>query len=63
MIYNKGTCFNCGQPSDNYEEIGNTTLYVCDRKECNRELREEMRSYESEKRERADEDNYNRYGY
>lgn len=61
MVYNKYTCFNCGEPCEDAEEIGNTTVYCCGKKECNRELRNERQSVEDEKRSRAEEDNYNRY--
>jgi hypothetical protein len=63
MTVNKGTCFNCGQPSEDYEEIGNVTLYVCSQRQCQRELRYELERAESEKRERAEEDDYSRYDY
>lgn len=63
MKYNIGYCFNCGDPCDDEEEIGNTTVCCCSKKECLRELREERMAHESEKRERAQEDDYSRYNY
>jgi hypothetical protein len=63
MKYNMGSCFNCGEDCDEEEEIGNTTVCCCSKRECQRELREERLSFEAEKRERAREDDYSRYDY
>lgn len=63
MTYNKGYCFNCGEPTENDEQIGSTTLYCCDKRECRKELREEYRSADQEKRDRAERDDYSRYDY
>jgi hypothetical protein len=63
MTYNKGYCFNCGEPTENDEQVGNTTLYCCDKPECRRELREERRSEKDEKISRAEDDGYSRYDY
>ena len=53
--YNRNYCFNCGEEVDpnDYEEIGNNIkLWVCEKKECNRELRNEIRAFNEENSER-----------
>lgn len=47
MKINENTCYYCGIKVDpnNYEEIGNTTIWVCDDRLCQKELQEEIREY------------------
>ncbi len=54
-------CFYCGEEADDYEEIGRTKLWVCNNRECRRELRHEGQAYEAEVKEKAHEDNFDRY--
>ena len=62
---NKGSCFNCGDDvdPDDYDEIGNSRVNVCDKHECSRELRGEQRAEYEDRRHRAEQDGYERYGY
>lgn len=61
MIYNKGYCFYCGEATENDEDIGNNTIYCCDKSECRHELKRERESERDEKIRRAEEDDYSRY--
>ena len=54
-------CFNCGWETDCDDELGGRKIYVCDSPECHRVLREDRRANESEVRERAEQDGFDRY--
>lgn len=55
-------CFNCGEETEDYEELPNgQKFWCCNEKECNRELRQVSREIEAEARERAEMDKYHKY--
>jgi len=49
-VYNRGYCFNCGEPTDDDYDVGRVRLYCCTQRECQRELRD----MEQEEREERD---------
>lgn len=56
-------CFNCGQETEDWEELpnGRSKLYVCGESQCQRELSQVYREIESEARQSAEDDSYSRY--
>ena len=59
---NKGFCYWCGSTEDlDEEEVGRSTVNICGAHECLRELRSERAGAESEARQDAEQDGYERY--
>jgi len=56
-----GQCFNCGEETDCDDELGGRKIYVCASQKCRRALRDDNAANESEARERAEQDDFNRY--
>lgn len=56
-------CFNCGETvSDrDWDDIGHGRVYVCDERECQRELREAQRGVVEQAQYEAGRDAYERY--
>jgi hypothetical protein len=61
MKVNRNHCYYCGIAVDpnNYEEIGNTTIWVCDDKTCQKELSGDIKIYISEENAKAEDDRKN----
>lgn len=51
------SCLNCGEETDSYDWIGS----YCDKPECDRAMRDELRGYQEELAEKARADGYERY--
>lgn len=60
---NRGSCFWCGAEvgSDDWDEIGDSRVWVCNEAECNRELRNEQRGAQEDRYYRAEQDEFMRY--
>lgn len=60
-----GRCSYCGEPGAHSELIGQCRVNVCDDSDCNRQFDDDVRDAEREAdayaRERAEQDNYERY--
>lgn len=55
-------CFNCGEETEDYDEMPNgSKLWCCGRSECAKELRLTASEIEAEARDRAEQDNYRQY--
>jgi len=60
----KHCCEYCGEETEDYDEAPNRRkVYVCGSAKCGKELQADYQYMEDEKRHRAQEDNYDRYGY
>lgn len=55
---NRNFCFNCGEQVDpaEHETVGNTRLWVCGQRECQRELQKAYREYCDERREELEDE-------
>lgn len=50
-IYNRGYCFNCADPTEDYADLTpNYRVYVCPKKECHKALRAERQEQEEAER-------------
>lgn len=57
-------CEYCGEETEDWDEAPNgRKVYICSSSKCARELQADYQYMEDEKRQRAEEDNYDRYGY
>lgn len=58
---NRGYCYYCGQETDleNYEEVGNTRLWVCSHDACRKELRNDYAVYQAEQEAQAKDEREN----
>lgn len=61
MKINRNHCYYCGIQTDpqNYEEIGNNTIWVCNEPQCQKELREEIASFVADERAQAEDERKN----
>lgn len=58
--YNQNFCFNCGDKvdKDDYEDVGNTRLWICGNWECEKELRSEQYAYSMNRLDWSDDEAY-----
>lgn len=61
MKVNENHCYYCGTQVDpnNYEDIGNTTIWVCNNQQCQKELSEEVKIYLAEQYAQAEDERRN----
>lgn len=61
MKLNRNHCYYCGKETDpnNYEDIGPTTIWVCDDKECQKDLNIEIKEFLANEREQAEDERRN----
>ena len=61
VIHNKGFCFYCGDPTEEWEEIGNARIYWCGCRDGAKELRNMYDEMKEDTRNKAEKDGYERY--
>lgn len=54
-------CFNCGESLGFYKRYHGDEPECCGKRECTRELRDQMAAEEADRRDRAESDHYGRY--
>lgn len=61
MTINKNHCYYCGIQVDpnSYEDIGNTTIWVCNDRKCQKELSEDIRQFISDESAQAKDEREN----
>lgn len=61
MKINRNHCYYCGVQVDpnNYEEIGQSTIWVCDDRKCQKELSEDIKVFHAEEAAQADDERKN----
>lgn len=65
MKVNRNHCYYCGIQVDpnNYENIGTTTIWVCDDRKCQKELSDDIKSHLADEREIARDERENGWKY
>lgn len=60
---NRGSCFFCGETvgEDDWDDVGQNRVWVCNKSECNRELQNEQRGAYDNRFLDAMEDDFARY--
>jgi hypothetical protein len=65
MKINRNHCYYCGVQVDpnNYEDIGPTTIWVCDDRQCQKELQDEIREFTANEAAQAKDERENGWKY
>jgi hypothetical protein len=56
-----GKCWFCGDPTDDWDYLGDRKVGLCAKRECASELRDGNRAIDEEAQFRAIDDNFDRY--
>lgn len=54
-------CFNCGEETADWDEIGYQKVWVCGKRACHREIAAANRAVDEEAQDRAAQDHWDRY--